>query len=103
LNTDWDELYNLVPENSGLDESEPTEQAPDEEEDMDMEEEVPDTTIKKKNSKKQKKGIIVRNQINSVVMEMTGTPSGEEPQQPNVEVRKRKTGSSDSGTEAETA
>ena len=91
----------LVPENSSLSAGEQTEEAPDDEEDMDMEEEAPDTTIKKKDGKKRKKGIIVRNRINNVAMEITGTQSAEE--QPNVEVKKRKTGSSESDMEAEFA
>jgi DNA-directed RNA polymerase subunit E'/Rpb7 len=54
--------------------------------DMDLEEETPDTTIKKSSGKKQKKGITVRAEINSVAAQMV------QEEEPNVEVRKRKPG-----------
>jgi hypothetical protein len=69
-----------------------------EESDMDLEEETPDTTIKKPSSKKQKKGITVRARINSAAAAQM--VQGEEP---NVEVRKRKPGlGTVTATEAET-
>ncbi|KAI0283465.1 hypothetical protein BC826DRAFT_973778 [Russula brevipes] len=64
--------------------------------DMDLEEETPDTTIKKTSGKKQKKGIAVRTEINSAAAQMV---QGE---QPNVEVRKRKSGLGTTATEAQT-
>jgi len=51
--------------------------------DMDLEEETPDTTIKKMSGKKQKKGIAVRAEINSAATQMV---QGE---QPNVICKKR--------------
>ena len=66
----------------------------DSEYDMDMEEETPDTTIKKSSGKKPKKGITVRARINSIAAEI------DQPEQPNVETRKRKAGFG-TGTEAE--
>ncbi|KAI0283462.1 hypothetical protein BC826DRAFT_1110208 [Russula brevipes] len=63
--------------------------------DMDLEEETPDTTIKKTSGKKQKKGIAVRTEINSAAAQMV---QGE---QPNVEVRKRKSGLGTTATEAQ--
>ena len=65
-----------------------------EEDDMDLEEETPDTTIKKTSGKKQKKGIEVRARINAAAVEMVGE------EQPDVEVKKRKAGPG-TGTEAE--
>jgi hypothetical protein len=56
------------------------------EEDMDLDDEVPDTMIKKKGGKKQKKGLKVRGQIDKVAAELACHPS------PNLEVRKRKAG-----------
>jgi hypothetical protein len=53
---------------------------------MDLEEEVPDTMIKKKSGKKQKRGLTVRGQINKVAADIGG--------QPNLEVQKRKAGPS---------
>jgi hypothetical protein len=56
---------------------------------MDVEEEVPDTMIKKKSSKKQKRGLIVRGQINTAAAELNGIadqPTG------NPEVQKQKAG-----------
>jgi hypothetical protein len=52
-----------------------------ESEDEDLEEGVPDTAIKKKKGKKQKKGQIVRDRINKVAADIA---------QPNLEVQKRK-------------
>ena len=65
-----------------------------EEDDMDLEEETPDMTIKKMSGKKQKKGIEVRARINTTAVEMVRE------EQPDVEVKKRKAGPS-TGTEAE--
>lgn len=56
------------------------------EEDMDLDEEVPDTTIKKKSSKKQKRGLLVRGRINTAAAELTGQPNPEVP--PSVQKRK---------------
>ena len=39
-------------------------------EDMDLEEEAPDTTIKKKSGKKQKRGLVMRDQINKAAVEL---------------------------------
>ena len=71
-----------------------TSESEDSEYDMDMEEETPDTTIKRSSGKKPKKGITVRARINSVAAEI------DQPEQPNVEARKRKTGLG-TGAEAE--
>jgi hypothetical protein len=54
------------------------------EEDMDLDNEVPDTMIKKKSGGKQKKGLTVRGQIDKVAAELAGNP--------NLEVQKRKAG-----------
>ena len=56
------------------------------EEDMDLDDEVPDTMIKKKGSKKQKKGLTVRGEIDKAAAQLEGHPS------PNLEVRKRRAG-----------
>ena len=65
-----------------------------EEYNMDLEEETPDTTIKKTSGKKQKKGIEVRARINAAAVEMVRE------EQPDVEVKKWKAGPGTS-TEAE--
>ena len=56
------------------------------EEDMDLDDEVPDTMIKKKGGKKQKKGLTVRGEIVKAAAQLEGHPS------PNSEVRKRRAG-----------
>lgn len=92
---------NTVPEESGSSGSNWNPEDEDEvtvpeDEDMDLEEELPDTVIKKKVDKAPKKGIDVRNQVNAL-----SRGQGSEEEDPDGEIQKRKSGPTP-GAEAET-
>jgi hypothetical protein len=70
------------------------------EEEMDIEDEVPDTTIKKKSGKKEKRGLIVRDQINKAAAELNIQVAGASESNSRSEVQKRKTGGPDESDES---